>query len=112
MRRAALAEAERQIAEELRIADRLRHALMPPLREAVASLRARGGIGRAWLFGSYAWGKPSEESDVDVLVEGCADVLTVAGEIGSATRLDVHVLERAQAPAELVARVDAEGLPL
>ena len=57
------------------------------LPEAVRRLRERGAK-RVWLFGSLAEGKPRENSDVDLAVEGLpaagyfdvlADLMTVFG---------------------------------
>lgn len=61
---------------------------------AVAALRAKGKLSRAWLFGSYAWGQPTAASDLDVMVEGTDDPFALAAEIGAAVKLDVHVVER------------------
>ena len=39
------------------------------IRDAVTSLGVRYGIGGAWLFGSYARGDATPESDVDLRIE-------------------------------------------
>ena len=112
MRRAALETAARQIAEEHATGERARSAVVARLRAIVVALREKGLVERVWLFGSYAWGLPQEGSDVDVLVEGCADSFALAAEIGAAVGRDVHVIARRSAPPSLVARVDAEGIAL
>ncbi|HVU51470.1 MAG TPA: nucleotidyltransferase domain-containing protein [Polyangia bacterium] len=64
------------------------------------------------MFGSYAWGEPGERSDVDVFVEGRTDTMAIASIVGRACGVDVHVIDAAEAPESLKARVLAEGLPL
>ncbi len=39
------------------------------IRDAVTTLGVRYGIGGAWLFGSYARGDATPESDVDLRIE-------------------------------------------
>ena len=39
------------------------------IRDAVTTLGVRYGIGGAWLFGSYACGDATPESDVDLRIE-------------------------------------------
>lgn len=39
------------------------------IRRAIEESRFRNDMRRVLLFGSYAYGEPNEESDVDVLVE-------------------------------------------
>ena len=39
------------------------------IRDAVTDLGVRYGIGSAWLFGSYARGDATPESDVDLRIE-------------------------------------------
>ena len=39
------------------------------IRDAVTALGVRYGIGGAWLFGSYARGDATPESDVDLRIE-------------------------------------------
>lgn len=58
---------EREDAE----AEALRLDVVDKLRAAIAAERERGECAEAWLFGSFAWGRPVERSDVDVLVKGC-----------------------------------------
>ncbi|HVZ73047.1 MAG TPA: nucleotidyltransferase domain-containing protein [Polyangia bacterium] len=84
------------------------------MRAAIERARDQGLCGRAWLFGSYAWGEPGERSDVDILVEGegSVDTIAIASVIGRACRLDVHVIDAAEAPVMLRERVLSEGEPL
>ena len=101
-----------QIARERKEAEIRRAAIVPLVREAVARAREEGRCGRAWLFGSYAWGEPGDRSDVDILVDGCADDIAVASLVGRACGRDVHVIDWADAPDSLRDRASAEGLPL
>ena len=39
------------------------------IRDAVTDLGVRYGIGAAWLFGSYARGDATPESDIDLRIE-------------------------------------------
>lgn len=45
-------------------------------------------VKRAWLFGSYARGQESADSDVDLLVEMAPNDLTILGFLGIQTRLE------------------------
>jgi predicted nucleotidyltransferase len=101
-----------QIAREREEAEVRRGAVVPLVRQAVARARAEGRCERVWLFGSYAWGEPGDRSDVDILVEGCADSIALASLIGRACERDVHVIDGADALDSLRGRVSAEGLPL
>lgn len=103
---------EADLETEQRTAEALRAEVIPQLEAAIASARAARTAGRAWLFGSFAWGEPRAESDIDVLVEWCADPDALAADIGRATGRAAHVVELAHAPATLRARVLAEGKPL
>ena len=99
-------EAERSVAEALR------RELIPIVRGEIARLRAGGHCRRGWLFGSFAWGEPTEASDLDLLVETESDPLVLAAEIGRATRRMVHVVALHEAPASLVERARSGGIPL
>lgn len=112
MQRAARAEAERQIAEERRAAEGLRATLMPRLRAAVERLRDDGVVRRLWVFGSYAWGLPTESSDLDVLIESDRDALDVASALALQLGLQVHAVDRARAPQSLVDRALADGVEI
>ena len=101
-----------QIAREREAAELRRVTVVPLVRQAVARARQEGRCKRAWLFGSYAWGEPGERSDVDILVEGCADPIAIASLVGRAYGRDVHVIDWADAPDSLRRRVSDEGLPL
>lgn len=110
--RAVRAHFEKEIAKEHEQAEARRAAVLPKVRAALEQARADGLCGGAWLFGSYAWGEPGERSDVDLLVEGCADPFVVASLVGRACGLDVHVIAMSGAPPSLKERALAEGLPL
>ena len=103
---AADVEAERAIAEALR------RDLIPMVRGEIGRLRAGGHCRRVWLFGSYAWGEPTEASDLDLLVETESDPLFIAAQIGRATRRMVHVVVLREAPASLVERARSGGIAL
>jgi hypothetical protein len=103
---------EAEVASERAAAEARRAEILPAVRAAVGQARAQGACGRAWLFGSYAWGEPGERSDVDILAESCPDPFLVASIVGRACRIDTPVIDRRDAPASLIDRVDAAGLPL
>ncbi len=103
---------EDEIARERAASQARRDAVIPAVRAGVAQARAEHACGRAWLFGSYAWGQPGERSDVDVLAEDCPDPFMVASIIGRAAGLDAHVIERSEAPPSLIERAIKDGLPL
>jgi len=102
------AELEREAVE----AEALRRAVLPPVRQALEAARADGWCARAWLFGSFAWGAPTERSDVDLLVASCADPDRLAARLWRACGRPVHVVELEQARAELSERVLADGVSL
>ena len=110
--RAMRAHFEEELAKEREQAEARRAAVLPQIREALGRARADGLCGGAWLFGSYAWGEPGERSDIDLLVDNCADPFMVASLVGRACGRDVHVIEMAEAPSSLKARVREDGVPL
>ena len=101
-----------ELAKEREQAEARRAAVLPEIRAALERARADGLCAGAWLFGSYAWGEPGERSDIDLLVENCADPFVVASLVGRTCRRDVHVIAMSEAPASLRERVRAEGVPL
>ena len=110
--RAVRAHFEEEVANERAQAEARRAAVLPQVRAALARARADGLCGGAWLFGSYAWGEPGERSDIDLLVENCADPFMVASLVGRVCGRDVHVVEMSEAPLSLKERVRADGVPL
>jgi len=74
---------------------------------------ARSGLlGRAWLFGSFAWGMHEPQSDVDLLVERASDSFAVASFVGGRSNRQVHVVSIEGAPESVKTRVLEEGLLL
>lgn len=57
-----------------------------------ALLAGRADVKLALLFGSYAVGRETPESDVDIAVGGDVDPLTLAAELGAALGCEVHVV--------------------
>ena len=97
----------------------------PVLREAARRIVQQFHPRRIVLFGSRAWGKPSDESDYDllVLVEEDASVLQLGGQMSWALRdlpasfdLVVRTVsvwrQWADAPLTLERRIDREGTDL
>ena len=111
-RERVLAGIREQLARESASAETRRAEVVPIVFSAIARARSEGRCGRAWLFGSFAWGSPQERSDVDVLVEGCAEPDSLAGEIWRVADRPVHVVEIERAAPSLVERVLSEGHPL
>jgi len=103
---------EEELEREGADAERLRRQVVPAASQAVAHARAAGRCGRAWLFGSFAWGGATSRSDVDVLVEHCADPDELAAELWRVCDRPVHVVELDKAPATLRERVLREGVPI
>ena len=95
---------------EAAVSARLRAERIPQIREVVAGARAEGVCTRVWLFGSYAWGAPTEASDVDVLVEGDAD--EVAWRLTRSLGCEVDAWRLTDAPASLAARPMSDGIAL
>lgn len=92
--------------------DALQRRVVDAVVEAMESARRDGLCGRAWLFGSFAWGQPNERSDVDLLVEGVRDPDQLAAILSAKCRRDVHVIARERAPDSLAARAVATGRAL
>ena len=108
-RTAVRAKIQRDLDAEAERARTLRAEVLPRVEEATASARLQELCSRVWLFGSYAWGQPSERSDVDLLVEACSDPFRFAGLVATACGRDVHAIELERAPEGLRQRVLAEG---
>lgn len=104
-----IAGIEADLAREKEQAEALRASVVLAVAERVALARREGRCARAWLFGSFAWGEPTEGSDVDILVEGCADPDGFAAEVWRHVERAVHVVELERAPASLVERVLESG---
>lgn len=103
---------ERDVAEERARGDALHRAVVPRVEAAVAAARADGDCARAWLIGSFAWGSPVNGSDVDLVVEGCAEPFRLASRVTAACGRDVHVIELEAAPKSLRERALLDGRPL
>ena len=104
--------AARQIEVEKERAREARAVVIPLVSNALSCARKEGACGRAWLFGSFAWGEPGDRSDVDLLVESCADPDGLAGRVWKVAGRPVHVVQLERAPETLKARVLAEGRPI
>ena len=50
------------------LAETLRIRAQPVIEEATRRLVAEFQPEQIWLFGSYAWGEPTEDSDLDLVV--------------------------------------------
>jgi len=111
-RAAVLRQIRKELAEEELQAETLKRQVLPHLRSAVGQARAAGECGRAWLFGSFAWSKPTGASDVDLLVDACPEPFRLAGELARVCGRDVHVVPLESAPTSLRERALAEGIEL
>lgn len=99
-------DAERQRAESLR------KRVVPAAEKAIGEARRQGLCSSAWIFGSYAWGEPLESSDLDLMVEGCADPDGLAAMVARETGTNVHVVTAESAPEGLRERVLGTGARL
>ena len=68
------------------------------IRSIVSPIAARYGVDRLYLFGSYARGDATEESDIDVVVIGGAhfnrpDIFAFAEDLRELTGKDVDAFE-------------------
>jgi predicted nucleotidyltransferase len=111
-RRRVIEGIEADLAREKEQAEALRASVVPAVAKRVAAARYEGRCARAWLFGSFAWGDPTERSDVDLLVERCAEPDAFAAEVWRHIDRAVHVVEIERAPASLVERVLESGKAL
>lgn len=109
-RAAVLAKIRRDLADEAAATERLRAELLPRLRALVAAARADGVCDEVVLFGSYAWGRPTDRSDVDLLVAG--DATELAWRVSRALGCEVDAWRLEDAPETLVARAQADGVTL
>lgn len=110
VRNAAKRHFEAQIAEEQRHGEQLRERILGQVKPIAARALESGICRRLWVFGSYAWGTPTDDSDLDVLVDGDAE--QVARLLSEVMRLPLHVLAFAEAPQSLRDRVQDDGLLL
>ena len=110
--RAAREKIARDLAHESDCAERLRALVIPAVAQAILVARRDGLCTAAWLFGSFAWGRPGERSDVDLLVEGCRDPDELAAILAAACGREVHVVRRSAADDSLVKRALTDGRPL
>jgi predicted nucleotidyltransferase len=101
-------EEERRAAGRAR-ADRIRQHLP----EVARRLRARGAE-RIWLFGSMASSDPAPGADVDLAVMGLPGscYFEVLAELMETLGAVVDLVRIEEAPASLVARIEAEGVSL
>jgi predicted nucleotidyltransferase len=111
-RTAVRANLARELERERHEVEARRSRVRAALAVGLGQARDEGLLGRAWLFGSYAWGDPGVRSDVDLLVDGCDDPTMVAVVVGRATDTDVHVVTIEEAPPSLVERAKSEGIEL
>jgi predicted nucleotidyltransferase len=111
-RRCVIAGIEADLARETQQAEALRGSVVPVVVERIEQARRAGRCARVWLFGSFAWGEPRERSDVDLLVEGCADPDALAADVWRHVERAVHVVALERAPASLVERVLESGKAL
>jgi predicted nucleotidyltransferase len=111
-RRRIVAGIEEDLRREEAEAEARRAQVIPAVARIVAAARAAQRCGRAWLFGSFAWGHPGERSDIDLLVEDCADPDTLAADIWRAVERPVHVIAADRAEPSLLERALADGRPL
>jgi predicted nucleotidyltransferase len=111
-RRRIVAGIEQDLRREDTEAEARRAQVIPMVARIVAATRAAQQCGRAWLFGSFAWGRPEERSDIDLLVEDCADPDALAANIWRAAERPAHVVTVDRAERSLIERAVADGRPL
>jgi len=105
----------RSLRARLQLAARHAEAKAERMRQeaqvAARLLAERHGATRVWLFGSLAWGQPHGKSDVDLMVEGIADLAWLAAIRTAEEVIDapVDVVRIEDAPPSLRARVMQEG---
>lgn len=110
-RKAVRANIQRALLEPRAEVEACRAEVLSQLAEVMASARKRGFCGRAWLFGSFAWGWPGVRSDIDLIIDGeGAD--EIASQVWQKCNRPVHSLSLADAPSSLRERVLRKGLPL
>ena len=104
----ALAEVERRRGRQR--AERL----LAGVEQARAVLLERYGARRVWLFGSLIAGIPSDQSDVDLAVEGLdgARYFRALADLMEVFRGPVDLVRLEEAPESLRARILCEGREL
>lgn len=102
--------AARRALMRARRADERQDRAFKALPALVAMLAARGAY-RVWLFGSFAWGRPDEDSDLDLAAEGLAadELLRAQGELLAAAPCAVDLVRIEEAPPALATRIRAQG---
>lgn len=111
---------ERLANREARLGAR-RDLILGALRRLGPRIAGEFGLAGLFLFGSWAWGRPHERSDIDLAVEGLAPERacrasaalerTMVEALGDeCTEVDVHRLE--DLAGWVRARIDREGIAL
>ncbi len=99
--------------ERLDVAAALRADVVPQLRAVIGQARRDGSIeGGVWLIGSFAHGEPRPGSDIDLVVDQCADRIGLSASLAVALGRDIHIITRASAHPLIVATLDDRGVPL
>jgi uncharacterized protein len=85
-------------------ANSLREKAEPVIAEATRRLVAEFQPEEVWLFGSYAWGEPDEDSDLDMLV-----VVSTSRESSlSRAQQAHHALSDLDLPKDVIVKTRAE----
>lgn len=104
---------EAELERETRQSDMLITRIVPKVRHAVEAARQAGEVeGRLWLIGSYAFGKPTLASDIDLLVEGSVDRDAFLRRLEEAVGLDVDLIALEDADEALLPHLMREGVSL
>ena len=111
-RRAVMEKIARDLEREQRLSHNLRTENLPHIKDGIEAARAEGLCERVWLFGSFAWGQPTERSDIDILVKQGRDLTRIACLVGDALQRDVHVVSWDDADETLCRRAREQGIEL
>lgn len=86
-------------------------AIDPAIEAARAFFHERRDVHLALVFGSRATGRGTSRSDLDIaVVAPGADLFRIAGDLSSAARVEVDLLDLADAGVPLLARIVREGV--
>src|SRR5437773_1274005 len=102
----------RDLQQEQRLGEALKEQTLEKLRAAITDARAQGRCRGVWLFGSFAWGHPTDESDIDLCVDRCPDPDALAAFVWARCERPAHVVPFERAPDALRRRALDEGVAL
>jgi len=87
--------------------------IAPNIIKKITSILARHGVKKVSIFGSYARGEPTSESDIDIVVEfserkSLLDIVGIEQELSEALDIKVDLLTEKSISPYLIDRIKKE----